>query len=335
MEKILVIGGGAAGCTAALSLVKAGFPVLLIEKSSKLGGKTADYGCKAAEKCTQCGVCLTSDLGKKVRDESNIDVRTNTVLRELTGKRSEFEAVLEQGQEMETVTVGDVFLASGFSHIQEKNSENFRIQAGANVMYGAQLEQLLKRRTERGIFTDPPERIGFVFCFGSRNPAHGTPWCSKVCCGYATRSAKALKHMYPNMEITMFFMDLQSVKSGNYLAEMTECGFEMIRCRPNRIKCGESGTLVCWEDAGGVHGKEVDLCVLMGGIHPGADNEVLAELTHCGVREDGFLEETMPSEQTGIWMAGSLTGPMSIADTISDARGKASRLIACRKAVAQ
>lgn len=141
--------------------------------------------------------------------------------------------------------------------------------------------------------------------------------------------------MYPDMEITMFFMDLQSVKSGNYLDEMREQGFEMLRCRPNRIEYGESGTLVCWEDAKGVHRKEVDLCVLMGGIHPGRDNEILAELTHCSVREDGFLAETMPSEQTGIWMAGSVTGPMSIGDTIADVRGKASRLIACRKAVAQ
>ena len=59
--RVLVIGGGLAGITAAVELGRMGVPVEIVEKSAYLGGKTVKYGCKATDKCQKCGVCLVSD----------------------------------------------------------------------------------------------------------------------------------------------------------------------------------------------------------------------------------------------------------------------------------
>lgn len=327
MEKVLIIGSGAAGCAAALSLSEAGVPVLMIEKAKEIGGKTAAYGCKAGDSCTQCGVCLTGPLFTQIKEASNLEILCETSLKELIREENGFTAILENVGEKLEAKVSQVLIASGFSHLPVGDSGNLRILGTSAILYGEQLESLLKKRTSDKVFDVAPKNVGFVFCFGSRNPAHGVSYCSKVCCGYSTRSAKALKSIYPDAKISMFFMDLQSVKAGNYLEEMRNAGFEMIRCRPSRIEASEHGAQVYWEDKEGIHKKELDLCVLCGGIRPNEDNTLLAELMGLSVNEDGFLETVLASEQTGVWVAGCAQGPMTIAETVADARVKATRII--------
>lgn len=331
MKKILIIGSGAAGCAAALSLAEAGIPVLMIEKAKSVGGKTAVYGCKAGASCTQCGVCLTGPLFSRIKEAFNLEILCETSLSELIREEDGFTAILNSAGEKLEVKVGQIFVASGFSHLPVGDSGNLRISGTSSIIYGEQLESALRDRTSNKVFDTAPGRVGFVFCFGSRNPSHGVSYCSKVCCGYATRSAKALKSIYPDVEISMFFMDLQSVKAGDYLKEMREAGFEMIRCRPNRIDASEKGVQIYWENNGGVHKKELDLCVLCGGIRPNEDNVLLAELLGLSVDEDGFLATVLPSEQTGVWVAGTARGPMNISDAIADAKVKATRMAQCVK----
>ena len=46
MKKILIIGGGIAGCSIANELSNTGFSVRIIEKADRIGGKVRSYGCK-------------------------------------------------------------------------------------------------------------------------------------------------------------------------------------------------------------------------------------------------------------------------------------------------
>ncbi|MCD8217947.1 MAG: FAD-dependent oxidoreductase [Clostridiales bacterium] len=331
MKKVLVVGGGVAGCTAALALSAAGIPVLLIEKENEIGGKTAAYGCKACSVCTQCGVCLTASLAEDVRQEAGVEIRTGSTLADLMREPDGFTAILQCKDGLAEESVGQVFVASGFSHLPEGDSGNLSVKGSPAFLYGKDLEKILRSRKRDGIFEKKPEQIGFLFCFGSRNPSHGAAYCSKICCGYATRSARALKYMYPDAEITMFYMDMQSVKSGAYLQEMRENGFNMVRCRPNRIDSEGESIVVRWEDSDGIHKKPLDLCIACGGIRPGTDNRQLSQLTGLGLTADGFLEPVSQPEKAGIWIAGTVEGPMSIADTMADARVKAAELIAWRR----
>ena len=76
MARVLVVGAGVAGCAVAYTLAEHDVAVTLLEKASIIGGKARSYGCKATDKCQNCGVCLTTGLWEKVENHENIDVVT-------------------------------------------------------------------------------------------------------------------------------------------------------------------------------------------------------------------------------------------------------------------
>jgi len=60
-NKVLVVGGGVSGLTAALELSCLGYEVILTEKSPFIGGHAAQLSCKATTSCVKCGTCLVEE----------------------------------------------------------------------------------------------------------------------------------------------------------------------------------------------------------------------------------------------------------------------------------
>lgn len=77
-NRVLVIGGGVAGLTAALDLSRMGHSVLLIEKGPWVGGHAAGLACKATDRCLKCNDCLVQDLFRAVAQARSFDVRLRT-----------------------------------------------------------------------------------------------------------------------------------------------------------------------------------------------------------------------------------------------------------------
>jgi len=77
-KKIMVIGGGIAGLTAAWELSRFGIDVELVEKTCFLGGKAIGFCCKATDECVQCGACSVEDMLKKVVESPSIRVHLAT-----------------------------------------------------------------------------------------------------------------------------------------------------------------------------------------------------------------------------------------------------------------
>jgi len=63
---VVVLGGGIAGISAALELVRLGREVALVEKSPFFGGRAANLSCKATDTCQKCGACLVEDRLKEL-----------------------------------------------------------------------------------------------------------------------------------------------------------------------------------------------------------------------------------------------------------------------------
>ena len=89
MGKILVIGSGITGCTAAFELAQQGYNVDLIDKANRVGGKVLTYCCKATDECSRCGVCVAHTKISETLNHKNIRVLTASVLDnvENSGKR--------------------------------------------------------------------------------------------------------------------------------------------------------------------------------------------------------------------------------------------------------
>jgi heterodisulfide reductase subunit A len=92
VKKVLVIGGGIAGITAALSLAKMGIPVVLIEKSPSIGGKMAML--HETFPTLDCAQCILTPLMAEASRHPLIKIYTLTELDGVEGHVGRFRVKL-------------------------------------------------------------------------------------------------------------------------------------------------------------------------------------------------------------------------------------------------
>lgn len=92
IKKVLVIGGGIAGITAALSLAKMGIPVVLIEKSPSIGGKMAML--HETFPTLDCAQCILTPLMAEASRHPLIKIYTLTKLDSIEGHVGRFRVKL-------------------------------------------------------------------------------------------------------------------------------------------------------------------------------------------------------------------------------------------------
>ena len=89
VKKVAILGGGVAGMTLALNLARAGIKVYLIEKSPTLGGKVARWA--RIYGMGDCSICFLSELIGELVKEENIEIFTNTIIEQVSGKVGNFK----------------------------------------------------------------------------------------------------------------------------------------------------------------------------------------------------------------------------------------------------
>lgn len=321
MNHVLIVGGGLAGCTAALELAGTGLQVTILEKTDSIGGKVRQYGCKATDRCNNCGLCLSGQLWERVEEKKNINIITNVQLMDLIGAKGDFKVIYKYGNGKSEISGLDaIIVTTGFKDPSFPALGSVEYNPGESIIDGYGLEKLLAERSKYAILAEKPKNIAFLQCFGSRDVQEKALYCSRVCCGYSTRAARVLRHYYPETGITFFYMDLQRVEAGDYFGILTKENMEFIRCRPVRILAGKPARIV-YENPleKGIVEREFDLVVLTGGIRPSGDSEFLSELFTLGLDDYGFLKYIENSDKTGIYVAGCASGPKRIEEVCADA----------------
>lgn len=93
-KRVLVIGGGIAGLTAARELARLGAHVLVAEKGPFWGGYASHLTCKATDRCLKCNNCLVEDGLREAAADSRLDIRVRTEVRKVETSEGGFEASL-------------------------------------------------------------------------------------------------------------------------------------------------------------------------------------------------------------------------------------------------
>ena len=327
----LVVGGGIAGCSCAQVLAEEGYSVLILEKTGKLGGKVAEMGCKAADSCSNCGVCLSAGLWGKISENGGIETVLDADVMDCSGSSGAFRVTARIGGRTGGVVeyaARKIVVATGYLDAGVGQGTNVEI-SGGSIITGAELEALIRDRNP-GIFAEAPGSVAFLQCYGSRDTTEKAPYCSRVCCAYASRCARLIRKLYPDTNVEMFFMDIQRVGRGCSEKELTDSGITIVRARPEKVRAVNGKTEIQFE-SGGIRRKEYDLVVLSCGIAPGADNEKLAELFGLGYDPYGFLREVRNGDTTGVYVAGCAGGPKRIEEARADAIDVAVRLTAANR----
>ncbi|MFP3868383.1 MAG: FAD-dependent oxidoreductase [Desulfobacteraceae bacterium] len=95
-KKVLVIGAGIAGLTAAWELSKLEVQVILIDQGPFLGGHAAQLACKATDRCLKCNNCLVEQRLREVVSASHIELLLQTRLRGVVRQNGRFQISLHQ-----------------------------------------------------------------------------------------------------------------------------------------------------------------------------------------------------------------------------------------------
>jgi heterodisulfide reductase subunit A len=231
-----------------------------------------------------------------------------------------------------------VILASGFTPFDARIKKNYQYGALPNVINGLDLERIKRSNCvlERPSDGKAAKKIAFIQCVGSRDENLGNLWCSQVCCPYALRTAMSLKNKDPELDITIFYMDIQN--TGNTFPtfyQKCKDDLKFVRTIPVDIYEAENDrirTRFMSETDGSPVDEEFDLLVLSVGIMPGSDNSALADVLAIELGSDGFAAgannlETVATEQTGVFLAGTVQGPKTIANTMAHAGQSAGKVI--------
>jgi len=323
----LVLGGGLAGMTAALSVAEQGFDVHLVEKEAELGGnlRSLHYTLERTD-IREFAV----DLIGRVQAHPRITTYMSSQVAEVSGHVGNFRSEIEGPGGMQTVRHGVTIVATG---AVERPTEQHLRGRHERVVTQRELEA---RLASGGL---PPElgespTIVMIQCVGSRTKE--APYCSRVCCSEAVKNALALKAQRPGAQVIVLAKDIRTYGfRETYFQKAREAGVLFIRYpeeqEPETFE--DQGLVVRVTDAG--VRREVllrpDLLVLSTGIAPAPDNPALSAVLRTSLTADGFFLEAHPKlrpvdlASEGVFVCGLAHSPRFIDETIAQARAAAGR----------
>lgn len=249
----------------------------------------------------------------------------------------------EMVDRFEDVEVGAIVVATGYELLLKREIAEF--EPDPDIIDGLQFERILcPSGPTDGVVLRPsdgkiPKEVVFISCVGSRDPEHGVPYCSRVCCMYSAKMAMLYKHAVPDGQAYIFYMDVRVTGKGYeefVQRAVEEDGVFYLRGRVSKV-FRDGDRIKVW-GADTLTGKRVeiacDLVVLAMAMIPSLGAKELAQKLGIGTDEYGFMAEIHPklrpleSTVPGVYLAGTAQGPKDIPDAVAQASGAASKVLA-------
>jgi len=323
-------------------------------------------------KCTGCGDCWKKCPAKKAPSEFDQGLRVRTAiylpfaqavpnvpaidrsqcLKFTSGKCGVCEKVcgpkaicFEEEDELVTEKYGAIVVATGYNHIPMEKFGELAYNDSKDVITSLELERLLNAAGPTGgkllrlSDNHKPKNITFLQCVGSRDISpRGKAYCSKICCMYTAKHAMLIRDKYPDIEVTVFFIDVRS--PGKAFDEFYRRADEEYGVR--YIK-GQIGKVV--DDGNSLHIQAIDMLdnrsynfktdmlVLAAAIEPVKSVRSLATSLTASIDTNNFMTEAHPklrpveSPTSGVFLSGVCQGPKDIPETVAQAGAAAVKVI--------
>jgi heterodisulfide reductase subunit A len=244
----------------------------------------------------------------------------------------------EDQEEMLDISVGAVVLAPGFGRISEEVLRSYGWGKFDDVLAAFEHERLMcasgptNGEILRVSDKKHPKKIAFLQCIGSRDETCGNNYCSSVCCMYAIKQATLAREHDPDVEITLFYIDVRTHGKGFDAARkraITENNLRVIYARPPQVEdVFDGGLLLTWvDDSGKHHYEKFDLVVLSQGLESPDDAEQLAAAAGIDLNHYQFAATNsytpLVTSRSGVYVIGAFQGPKDIPDSVTQAGGVA------------
>ncbi|MDH5512847.1 MAG: FAD-dependent oxidoreductase, partial [Gammaproteobacteria bacterium] len=205
-KRLLVVGGGITGLTAAIEASKTGYDVLLVEKTGSLGGWAAKLHRRVPNKEPYAEPMDTgiADLIKQIESDKHIKVHLNSTLSKTSGAPGQFSVdISTESGSTATENVGAIIMASGFTPYDMNKLPYLGAGKSKDVVDQMGLEALAKA-ANGGPIKRPSDgkevkSVVFVQCAGQRSDKEGElPYCSGHCCNTSIKQAMYFKNQNPD-----------------------------------------------------------------------------------------------------------------------------------------
>lgn len=323
-QRCLIIGGGAAGLAAALSVAEQGLEAYVIEREEELGGnlRHVHYTMEGQE----VGPFLES-LISRAQEHPRIRIYSPAEVLSIGGHVGNFQVnvrMLDTQREIQ-LNQGAIIVATGAS---EAVVDQYGRGQDARVITGRELEEKLQTGQELG------DSFVFIQCAGSREP--GREYCSRICCSQALKNALMIKRRNPEAMVHILYRELRSYGfKEEYYRQARELGIRFVRFdlegKPQvqegkvRVPDGELG-----EDLE----IEADWVVISPGMDPQEGTEELAQMLKVPLNSSGFFLEAhmklrpVDFATEGIFLCGLAHAPKMLDESLAQASAAALRAVA-------
>jgi heterodisulfide reductase subunit A-like polyferredoxin len=337
----LVIGGGVAGMTAALSLTEQGFPVHLVEQESQLGGNLLNIHLGLEGQDLRQTL---EQLQQKIQQDQSISLHLESQVADTKGFMGNFTtSIIDKAGRRSEISHGATILATG---AQEYRGPEYGYGTHPNIITQLELEAYLENQPSQITET---KSVVMIQCVG---PAE--KYCSRICCSVALKNALRIKDLNPDAQVTIIHHDIRTYGFKERLyTEARQRGVIFVRydfenkpqveINPSRGKQEDSSFS---KDSGEIPAISLrvlepslnkwlilqpDLLVLSMPVIPRPDNSKIAGMFKVSQDSDGFFLEAhvklrpVDFASDGIFMAGMSHYPKLIDETMIQAQAAAAR----------
>jgi heterodisulfide reductase subunit A len=352
--------------------------LLTYSEVKEVGGKAGDFNVKIlrkasyveSEKCTGCGTCMEK-CPVKVPNEFDMGLGNRKAVYMLFKQAVPLVATIdpehclyftkgvckvcqkfcpskainyEQQPKEKTINVSSIILATGFDIFNPSAMNEYGYGRFKNVVHSMEFERIIcASGPTGGHLVRPsdgkePRSVVFVQCVGSRSQHGEFPFCSSVCCVYATKESILIKDHAPETDVYIMFIDMRAVGKGfqEFVDRARrEYGIKYVKAHPGGINEDPltKNLQIHYEDlaSGKMKVLEADLVVLCPALVPKEGNKVIAKTMGLDLDEYGFFKSWEPltapvdTNVPGIYVCGYCQSPKDIPESVAQASGAAAR----------
>jgi len=331
-QAALIIGGGAAGMTAALTLAEQGFPVHVVEREAELGGnlRRLHYfvDTRQGGEASRSPGDYLAELESKVLMHPLITAHLNSELLATGGFKGNFTSTLTRDGKIYQVQHGVTIVATGG---EEYKGREYSYGQDGRILTQLEFEDLLISQPLR---ISDLKSVAMIQCIG---PAE--KYCSRLCCTTALKNALKLKELNPAASVTIIYRDLRTYGFKERLyTKARSRGVVFVRYDFDRkpvVAVSDQLSAInvlVWDPT---LGREIelqpDLLVLSTPIIPAKGTRELASRLKLSTDMDGFFLEAhvklrpVDFAAEGVFMAGVAHYPKFLDEVIAQAKAAASR----------